>query len=109
MYAACVQLVSVPGDTEVSLDAASHIELMVQQRLNRMPLQYIVNSWDFHRISVKLVPPVFIPRPETEVAFYVLIFCPVLLVFIILLNLQFVNESVVFTVCYKFAKILLLL
>lgn len=31
-----------------------------------MPLQYILGEWDFHQITLKLVPPVFIPRPETE-------------------------------------------
>lgn len=31
-----------------------------------MPLQYILGEWDFHHITLKLVPPVFIPRPETE-------------------------------------------
>lgn len=32
----------------------------------RMPLQYILGEWDFHCLTLKMVPPVFIPRPETE-------------------------------------------
>ena len=65
-----VQLFDVAGDTEVSMDAMSHVASMTKQRLNRMPIQYIVGDWDFHNISVKLQPPVFIPRPETEVCFF---------------------------------------
>ena len=47
----------------------SHIALMSDQRLDQMPVQYIIGEWDFHNIAVKLSPPVFIPRPETEVCF----------------------------------------
>ena len=35
--------------------------------LCRMPLQYILGEWDFQGLSLKMAPPVFIPRPETEV------------------------------------------
>jgi len=62
-----VQLFGIAGETELSRDTMSHIALMTEQRLNRTPVQYIVGDWDFHNISVKLQPPVFIPRPETEV------------------------------------------
>ena len=31
-----------------------------------MPIQYIIGEWDFHLITLKMRPPVFIPRPETE-------------------------------------------
>lgn len=31
-----------------------------------MPVQYILGNWDFHSITLKIRPPVFIPRPETE-------------------------------------------
>lgn len=31
-----------------------------------MPLQYILGEWDFHTVTLKMCPPVFIPRPETE-------------------------------------------
>lgn len=32
-----------------------------------MPVQYILGEWDFQGLSLKMAPPVFIPRPETEV------------------------------------------
>lgn len=32
-----------------------------------MPVQYIIGEWDFRDITLKLVPPIFIPRPETEI------------------------------------------
>ena len=35
-------------------------------RVSRMPVQYIVKSWDFREIRLAMKPPVFIPRPETE-------------------------------------------
>jgi len=59
-------LFSVPADIEVPANAISHIEHMTLQRMNRMPIQYIIGEWDFHNITVKLAPPIFIPRPETE-------------------------------------------
>jgi len=64
-----VQLFAVPRDREVPLDVMSQIASMTTQRLDRMPVQYIVGDWDFHNINIKLIPPVFIPRPETEVSF----------------------------------------
>ena len=38
----------------------------VQCRLARMPVQYIMGDWDFRSLTLKMRPPVFIPRPETE-------------------------------------------
>jgi len=32
-----------------------------------MPVQYIIGEWDFRDITLKLAPPIFIPRPETEI------------------------------------------
>jgi len=48
--------------TEQELRLASY----VQCRLARMPVQYIVGDWDFRKLRLKMRPPVFIPRPETE-------------------------------------------
>jgi len=31
-----------------------------------MPIQYIVKEWDFRETKLRILPPVFIPRPETE-------------------------------------------
>lgn len=42
--------------------------MMTLLPLCRMPVQYILGEWDFHGLSLKMVPPVFIPRPETEVS-----------------------------------------
>ncbi|XP_017263518.3 MTRF1L release factor glutamine methyltransferase [Kryptolebias marmoratus] len=36
------------------------------RRLSRMPVQYVIEEWDFRDLTLKLRPPVFIPRPETE-------------------------------------------
>lgn len=35
--------------------------------LCRMPVQYVIEEWDFRDLTLKMRPPVFIPRPETEV------------------------------------------
>lgn len=31
-----------------------------------MPVQYVIEEWDFRDLTLKMKPPVFIPRPETE-------------------------------------------
>ncbi|XP_039766495.1 MTRF1L release factor glutamine methyltransferase isoform X2 [Ornithorhynchus anatinus] len=31
-----------------------------------MPVQYVLGEWDFQDLTLKMAPPVFIPRPETE-------------------------------------------
>uniref|UniRef100_A0A671QQ47 peptide chain release factor N(5)-glutamine methyltransferase n=1 Tax=Sinocyclocheilus anshuiensis TaxID=1608454 RepID=A0A671QQ47_9TELE len=36
------------------------------KRLTRMPVQYVIEEWDFRDLNLKMRPPVFIPRPETE-------------------------------------------
>lgn len=41
-------------------------EGMVAQRLERMPVQMILGSWDFHDITLRVAPGVLCPRPETE-------------------------------------------
>ncbi|KAM8930731.1 MTRF1L release factor glutamine methyltransferase [Pelodytes ibericus] len=50
----------------VSADQLEHIESMGQQRLQRVPVQYIIQEWDFLDMTLCMRPPVFIPRPETE-------------------------------------------
>lgn len=42
------------------------IRELSSRRLQRMPVQYILGEWDFCGLSLKMAPPVFIPRPETE-------------------------------------------
>ncbi|XP_056606465.1 MTRF1L release factor glutamine methyltransferase isoform X2 [Triplophysa dalaica] len=36
------------------------------KRLTSMPVQYVIEEWDFRDLTLKMKPPVFIPRPETE-------------------------------------------
>uniref|UniRef100_W5K4M5 peptide chain release factor N(5)-glutamine methyltransferase n=1 Tax=Astyanax mexicanus TaxID=7994 RepID=W5K4M5_ASTMX len=39
---------------------------LCSKRLTRMPVQYVIEEWDFRDLTLKMKPPVFIPRPETE-------------------------------------------
>lgn len=41
-------------------------EKLCECRMARMPVQYIIGEWDFRELTLKMKPPVFIPRPETE-------------------------------------------
>ncbi|XP_060060578.1 MTRF1L release factor glutamine methyltransferase isoform X4 [Erinaceus europaeus] len=43
-----------------------YIQELSSRRLRRMPVQYILGEWDFQGLTLKMAPPVFIPRPETE-------------------------------------------
>ncbi|CAL8338351.1 unnamed protein product [Merluccius merluccius] len=46
-----------------------HVERLWElciKRLSRMPVQYVIEEWDFRDLTLKMRPPVFIPRPETE-------------------------------------------
>ncbi|OCT85680.1 MTRF1L release factor glutamine methyltransferase [Xenopus laevis] len=54
------------AQSSVTVAQLRHIETMAQQRLKRVPIQYVIGEWDFLDITLKMRPPVFIPRPETE-------------------------------------------
>ncbi|XP_076236452.1 hemK methyltransferase 1 [Calliopsis andreniformis] len=54
-------------DKQLTVDQYDLLKLLCECRLCRMPIQYIIKEWDFCDITLKLVPPVFIPRPETEI------------------------------------------
>jgi len=62
----------LPGDYVKHLDQVltekqeQQLKVLLQCRLSRMPVQYILGNWDFHHITLAVRPPVFIPRPETE-------------------------------------------
>nr|CAB3267257.1 tRNA (guanine(10)-N2)-methyltransferase homolog [Phallusia mammillata] len=42
------------------------IDNLARKRLQKIPIQYIIKEWDFSGLTLKMRPPVFIPRPETE-------------------------------------------
>lgn len=50
----------------LSREKMKHLWYLCTKRLSRMPVQYIIEEWDFRDLTLKLRPPVFIPRPETE-------------------------------------------
>lgn len=52
--------------TKLSRSQLAELQQLCEQRLKRVPLQYIIGEWDFRDITLKLQPPVLIPRPETE-------------------------------------------
>lgn len=47
-------------------EARETFEAMCTQRLDRVPVQYILGDWDFRELTLALRAPVLIPRPETE-------------------------------------------
>ncbi|XP_015603428.1 hemK methyltransferase family member 1 [Cephus cinctus] len=54
-------------ERELTKEEVEKLEMLCQCRLSRMPVQYIIGEWDFRDITLNLIPPVFIPRPETEI------------------------------------------
>ncbi|XP_055597790.1 MTRF1L release factor glutamine methyltransferase-like [Uranotaenia lowii] len=61
-----------PGDVEkhqkleLSKEQLSLLADLCECRMARMPIQYVIGQWDFGELTLKMAPPVFIPRPETE-------------------------------------------
>lgn len=53
-------------ETEVPANAADDLAGIVAQRLERIPLAYILGYREFYGINVVVTPNVLIPRPETE-------------------------------------------
>lgn len=51
---------------ELNAEQQKQLQVWAQCRLARMPVQYILKEWDFGQLTLKMRPPVFIPRPETE-------------------------------------------
>uniref|UniRef100_A0A8V5HFG5 Release factor glutamine methyltransferase N-terminal domain-containing protein n=1 Tax=Melopsittacus undulatus TaxID=13146 RepID=A0A8V5HFG5_MELUD len=52
--------------TPLTVAQQEQIQQLSNKRLERMPVQYILGEWDFQDLTLKMRPPVFIPRPETE-------------------------------------------
>ena len=53
-------------ETEVPVSEARQLAEVVAQRLERVPLAYILGYREFYGINVVVTPDVLIPRPETE-------------------------------------------
>lgn len=47
-------------------DVQSHYQSLIQRRVAREPLQYIVGTQEFYGLEFEVTPDVLIPRPETE-------------------------------------------
>lgn len=50
----------------VTEEERAAFEVMMERRLNREPLQYVVGHADFYGLRLRVTPAVLIPRPETE-------------------------------------------
>ncbi|XP_077261392.1 MTRF1L release factor glutamine methyltransferase-like isoform X1 [Temnothorax americanus] len=64
-----VDILNVRNDA-LTASQIEKLESLCESRLSspcRMPVQYIVGEWNFRDITVKLVPPILIPWPETEI------------------------------------------
>ncbi|PIK57963.1 hypothetical protein BSL78_05108 [Apostichopus japonicus] len=46
------------------------IDRLCHQRLKRMPVQYIINEWDFRDMTLIMKPPVFIPGQKLSAVTY---------------------------------------
>ncbi|GAB0092862.1 hemK methyltransferase family member 1 [Sergentomyia squamirostris] len=61
-----VHNLSEKKDMMLTTEQLEHFEKLCHCRVARMPIQYIVGEWEFRDLLLKMQPPVFIPRPETE-------------------------------------------
>ncbi|XP_070192391.1 MTRF1L release factor glutamine methyltransferase-like isoform X2 [Littorina saxatilis] len=56
----------VDAQCGLSEEQLQEVDTLCERRLQHEPVQYVLGKWDFDDIELKLRPPVFIPRPETE-------------------------------------------
>ena len=68
-----VQLLEIAGvcarrtpDAELSPAQCEQLDSLLEQRLRRIPLQYLAGEWDFWDFTVFVGEGVLIPRPDTE-------------------------------------------
>lgn len=54
------------GGAPLPQEARRRYRAMLERRLRREPVQYIVGGWAFRELTLALRPPCLIPRPETE-------------------------------------------
>lgn len=52
---------------EINCQQANAIKSLIERRLKKEPLQYILEECYFYNIRIKVGPGVLIPRPETEI------------------------------------------
>ena len=55
------------GDRALSASEAARLRSLVDRRLQREPLAYVLGEWGFRRLTLVVDPRVLIPRPETEI------------------------------------------
>lgn len=60
------QSIFAEQETEVSTQNQASLDSMLERRLSREPLAYILGQREFYGINVMVTPEVLIPRPETE-------------------------------------------
>jgi release factor glutamine methyltransferase len=58
---------SITKTKVLTLEQVNEINEICYKRCQRIPTQYLIGEWPFRDTSLILKPPVFIPRPETEV------------------------------------------
>jgi release factor glutamine methyltransferase len=46
--------------------SAPGFDALIERRLAREPIAYILGEWEFFSLRFKVVPPLLVPRPETE-------------------------------------------
>lgn len=54
------------GEEQISPEALQHVETLMQRRLTRHPLQYILGESWFYGRRFAVTPDVMVPTPETE-------------------------------------------
>lgn len=54
------------GQLEAAFSNGSALSDAVRRRLGGEPLQYILGTWDFYDLTLRVGPGVLIPRPDTE-------------------------------------------
>ena len=45
---------------------APAFEALLERRLRREPIAYILGEWEFYSLALTVAPPLLVPRPETE-------------------------------------------
>ena len=54
-------------DQPPTVRSMAHFDAMLERRAEGEPLQYVLGSWGFRSLDVRVDGRVLIPRPETEV------------------------------------------